>query len=136
MADAGVAVDYDLALEDEFPGSQLVRLIGDNSLVMSVPEDLTEKNVHNGLPLEDYAREIYRWFADEFDYLIFLSNLSSIEDFNGRVYYGVYRPVMNDTEGTGRKHLLRQRSRFRRQAPGNDPFPIPSGPVEGPGCTS
>ena len=101
LADAGVAVDYNLALEDEFPGSQLVQLIGDNVLAISVPEDLTEKNVHNGLPLEAYAQEIYRWFADEFDYLIFLSDLSSIEDFNGRVYSGVYQAVMNDTEGTG-----------------------------------
>ncbi len=102
LADAGVAVDYDLALEDEFPGSQLVQLIDDKVLAIRVPEDLTEKHVRNGLPLEAYAQEIYRWFADEFDYLVFLSNLSSIEDFNGHVYYGVYSPVMNDTEGTGR----------------------------------
>ena len=102
LAGAGVAVDYDLALDDEFPGSELVRLIDDKVLVMRVPEDLTEKHVYNGLRLEAYAREIYRWFDDEFDYLVFLSNLSSIEGFNGRVYYGVYRPVMNDAKGTGR----------------------------------
>ena len=133
LADAGVAVDYDLALEDEFPGSQLVRLIGDNSLVMSVPEDLTEKNVHNGLPLEDYAREIYRWFADEFDYLIFLSNLSSIEDFNGRVYYGVYRPVMNDTEGTGRNIFFDSGPGSAGKLRGMIHFPYRAGLWRGPG---
>ncbi len=133
LADAGVAVDYDLALEDEFPGSQLVQLISDNVLAISVPEDLTEKNVHNGLPLEDYAREIYRWFADEFDYLIFLSNLSSIEDFSGRVYYGVYRPVMNDTEGTGRGIFFDSGPGSAGKLRGMIHFPYRAGLWRGPG---
>ena len=133
LADAGVAVDYDLALEDEFPGSQLVQLISDNVLAISVPEDLTEKNVHNGLPLEDYAREIYRWFADEFDYLIFLSNLSSIEDFSGRVYYGSYRPVMNDTEGTGRDIFFDSGPGSAGKLRGMIHFPYRAGLWRGPG---
>ena len=133
LADAGVVVDYDLALEDEFPGSQLVQLIGDNVLVMSVPEDLTENHVHNGLPLETYAREIYRWFADEFDYLVFLSNLSSIEDFNGRVYYGVYSPVMNDTEGTGREIFFNSGPGSAGKLRGMLHFPYRAGLWRGPG---
>ena len=133
LADAGVAVDYDLALDDEFPDSQLVQLIGDNILAISVPEDLTEKNVYNGLPLEDYAREIYRWFADDFDYLIFLSNLSSIEDFNGRVYYGIYRPVMNDTEGTGRGIFFDSGPGSAGKLRGMLHFPYRAGLWRGPG---
>ena len=102
LADAGLAVDYDLAFDDEFPGSQLLQLIDDRILVMRVPEDLTETSLRNGLDVTAYAQEIYRWFDDEFDYLVFLSNLSSREDFNGSVYSGTYRHVMNDTTGTGR----------------------------------
>ena len=132
LADAGVAVDYDLALTDEFPGSQLVQLIGDNFLVLSVPEDLTEKHVYNGLPLEDYAREIYRWFADEFDYLIFLSNLSSIRDSNSP-YFGTYRPVMNDTEGTGRNIFFDSGPGSAGKLRGMLHFPYRAGLWNGPG---
>ena len=85
-------------------------MIGDNVLVMSVPEDLTERNVFNGLSLEAYAREIYRKLADEFDYLIFLSNLSSIEDFNGRVYYGELWSKVGDG-------MVRRRRGFRFRRP-------------------
>ena len=133
LADAGVTVDYDLALEDQFRDSQLVQLIDDKVLVVRVPEDLTEKHVYNGLALEAYAREIYRWFADEFDYLIFLSNLSSIDDFNGRAYFGVYWPVMNDTEGTGRNIFFNSGPGSGGKLRGMLHFPYRAGLWWGPG---
>ena len=133
LADAGVDVDYDLALEDQFPGSQLVHLIDDKVLAIRVPEDLTDRHVGNGLLLEAYAREIYRWFADEFDYLVFLSNLSSIEDFSGRVYYGVYRSVMNDTEGTGSDIFFDSGPGSAGKLRGMLHFPYRGGLLRGPG---
>ncbi|MDE0191563.1 MAG: leucine-rich repeat domain-containing protein [Gammaproteobacteria bacterium] len=133
LADAGVAVDYDLALDNEFPSSPLVQLIDDRILAMRVSEDLTVTSTRNGLDLAAYAREIYRWFDDDFDYLVFVSNLSSVEDFKGSVYVGTYRPVMNDTEGTGRDIFFNAGPGSAGKLRGMIHFPYRGGLWRGPG---
>ena len=133
LADAGVAVDYDLALDNEFPNSPLVQLIDDRILAMRVSEDLTVTSTRNGLDLAAYAREIYRWFDDDFDYLVFVSNLSSREDFEGSVYSGTYRHVMNDTEGTGRDIFFNADPGSAGKLRGMIHFPHRGGLWRGPG---
>lgn len=48
-----------------------------------------------------YASAFFTHFEDQFDYLLFFSNLDSIRDHEDARYYGVYLSVMNDTEGLG-----------------------------------
>ncbi len=86
------------------------RIYNDNLLVLPIEEDVTtipvEDAITGGLPnldlLRAYARSIYSQFEDAFDHLIFFSNLNSRFAANQRPgYRGVYRVVMNDTQGTG-----------------------------------
>lgn len=99
----GVQVDSGFMIADiapdDFPDSYLTRVYNDNVLVMYLTEDLrTSFNTH---PTEAFSRDVYKWFADTFDYLLFLSNLDSISDNEEPVPYGRYDPVMNETEGIG-----------------------------------
>ena len=75
----------------------------DNVFVLPVTEDL----VAGQLQLRDYAERFYEYFHDDFDFLIFVSNLSL---FNHNPfeptwweleYEGVYHGVMNDVQGIG-----------------------------------
>ena len=51
------------------------------------------------LDMPAYSREIYRWFDDAFDYLLFLLNL---DDFVPEIpFLGRYYSAWNETQGTG-----------------------------------
>ena len=95
----------DMSLEDEFPNSRLHHVHGDNVIVMQVREDVSNWP----LDFAAYARDFFTWFEDEFDYLLFLSNLSSYEESRGFGYAGIHISVMNDTDGLGiSKHFDRE----------------------------
>ena len=130
----GVRVDSRLTITDtaldDFPGSHLSRLYNENVLVMNLSEDLTTS--FNSLPTLFLARDVYRSFDDVFDFLVFLSNLDEYSDNAGRVPYGRYRPVMNDTEGTGRSPYFRKRYGSSGKLRGIVHFPYNKGLGRGP----
>ncbi len=76
------------------PGSS-PQLYNDNVFVLPVSEDLATDD----LPLQEYAAQFYAHFEDEFDLLIFISNLYSGEDRHG--YFGRHTHVRNDVQGIG-----------------------------------
>ena len=88
-----------IELEDEFPDSRLLQIYNDNVVVMQVEEDVGNSEILDSV--EAYARDFYGWFEDDFDYLFFLSNLSTYEETRGFPYAGIYNSVMNDTDGLG-----------------------------------
>ena len=79
---------------DEFPDSRLLRVYHDNVVAMQVEEDLSTAR---RLPLAAYTANFYQWFEDEFDFLLFVTNLPV--GSGSFPYYGLYYRVMNDTEG-------------------------------------
>ena len=100
----GVLIDHPLRLVDEFPASRLVHLYNDNVIVMQVEGDLTDARLYESMAT--YTADFYRWFEDEFDYLVVHSNLTyeaSREAYRNSDldYVGIYLSVMNDTEGLG-----------------------------------
>lgn len=97
-------LDLPLRLVDEFPASRLVHLYNDNVLVMLVEGDLTDARPYESMAT--YTADFYRWFEDEFDYLVVYSNLTwvaSREAYRNAdlSYIGIYLSVMNDTLGFG-----------------------------------
>ena len=86
-------------------------IYNDNVFVLPVVEDLTAGH----LQLKDYAARFYEYFHDDFDFLIFVSNLSL---FNHNPhnpswwkpeYHGRYHNVMNDVQGIGKEVFSRNR---------------------------
>ena len=113
--------------EDDFPNSRLTMLHADNVLVLHAAEDIGG----NVLPFHTYANHVYRWFADEFDYLLFLSNLDDLPE--GAHYYGVYLSVMNDTLGLGQNRFYTSRFGSAGKLRGVIHFPYRDGLLYGPG---
>ena len=66
---------------------------------MQVDEDVGSPRILDYLTV--YATDLYGWYEDEFDYLLFLSNTSGSEWRSNFYYAGIYRGVMNDTDGIG-----------------------------------
>ena len=94
--------------DDEFPGSRITQIYNDNMLVMHIAEDVQAALLggnrltgENALAAHIYARHFYRWFDDDFDFLLLLSNLDDILDHQGAFYSGVYQSTMNDVQGIG-----------------------------------
>ena len=135
LRDSGVLVHYSppVASTDQFPDSPLFQIYNDNVLVMEAAANLTVNKVGDGLALDAYAREFYKHFEDDFDFLLFLSNLDDHSEFNGDVYYGAYTSVMNDTEGTGLGIHFNNEFGSNRKLRGAIHFPYNRGLVEGPG---
>ena len=71
-------------------------IYNDNLFVLPVAQNLAV----DSLPFREYAKEFYRYFDDDFDFLLFVSNLSG-GDQHG--YLGLYLSVKNDTQGIGRE---------------------------------
>ena len=104
----GAEVNHTLSLADDFPNSRLVHVYNDNVIVMRVDEDLTDPGHYNSM--DTYAADFYRWFEDEFDYLVFHSNLGFEEWLDSPIeYFGIYLSVMNDTGGIGLGRYLQNR---------------------------
>ena len=125
--------------DDEFPGSRLTQAFNDNMLVMHIGEDVQVDTV-DGNPFtgEDiletyvYARHFYRWFEDDFDYLLLLSNLDDIEDHAFTIYSGVYEPTMNDVRGIGSGIYFNNRYGSAGRLRGVIHFPWNAALAEGP----
>ena len=83
--------------DDEFPDSPLIFVHNDNVVVVESSEDLTRADPD----LDGYASAFYEWYADDFDFLLFLSNLGDHRESAAR-YLGSYHAVRNDVEGIGR----------------------------------
>ena len=66
----------------------------DNVFVLPVAESLATDR----LPFRKYTARFYDYFDDDFDFLMFVSNLEG-GDQHG--YLGIYHTVMNDTAGIG-----------------------------------
>lgn len=130
----GVRVDSRLTITeaglDEFLGSHLSQVHNENVLVMHLSEDLTTS--FNSIPTMFLARDVYRSFDDVFDFLVFLSNLDEYSDNTVRVPYGRYRPIMNDTRGTGRGLYFRRQYGSSGKLRGIVQFPYNKGLRRGP----
>ena len=111
--------------DDDFPGSRLTMLHNDNVLVLRVPDAGAD------LAFDAYTRDVYRWFDDAFDYLVFLSNLEDVPRAIG--YYGVFLSVMNDTGGLGQKRYFDRRFGSSGKLRGAIHFPYRDGLLYGPG---
>lgn len=81
--------------DDAFPRSRLTRMWGDNVLVMHTQDVVGDIGAWAG-----HARHFYRWFADDFDYIILVSNVDDLAD-SLAPYAGAYESVGNDTDGIG-----------------------------------
>lgn len=86
------AVDFSLQVSSQ-------QIYNDNVFVLPIAENLTAGN----LPLSDYSAHFYEHFSDQFDFLIFIPNLTHYQmqrsDWANRNFYqGVY----NDTKGIGK----------------------------------
>ena len=81
--------------DDAFPRSRLTRMWGDNVLVMHTEDVVGDIGAWAG-----HARHFYRWFTDDFDYIILVSNLDDLAD-SLAPYAGAYESVGNDTDGIG-----------------------------------
>ena len=68
-------------------------IYNDNVFVLPVPENLATDR----LPFRKYASRFYDYFDDDFDFLMFVSNLEDGQPG----YFGIYYTVMNDTAGIG-----------------------------------
>ena len=83
---------------DKFAGSRLATVVDDNVALMRVAFDLALEAAGE---LHVLASEFYKWFEDEFDFVLFVSNLHSPWE-SDTWYSGLFSPAMNDVEGTGR----------------------------------
>ena len=80
------------------------RIYGNNVFVLPIAENLADDE----LPFEQYVERFYSSFQDEFDFLLFLSNLDWGEDERRR-YLGAYFGRTNDVRGIGKPIHTRER---------------------------
>lgn len=104
----------------------------DRVLVFPIDENIATETAFSGLSLRDYAAEFYSSFEDQFDFLMFFSNLDSIRDHEAAPYYGVYLSVRNDVEGTGRREHYDNRYGSRERLKGVIHFPYNRALMYGP----
>ena len=71
------------------------QVYNDNVFILPVEEDL----IADELLLWNYTNRFFKYFDDEFDFLIFFTNLHRSE--NPHNFSGAYHRVMNDVEGIG-----------------------------------
>ena len=72
------------------------KIYNDNVVILPISEDLASDE----LRLREYMENFYAHFKDEFDFLMFLSNLDWSED-GARSYLGAYFGNKNDVHGIG-----------------------------------
>ena len=126
LAGRGAQVESPVRWEHDF-------LHDDTIVILPVDEDIRSKTVYyGGLPLRDYAAEFYTHFQDEFDFLMFFSNLDDISDHANAPYYGIYQHVRNDVSGTGKRTYYDNRYRSRERLKGAIHFPYNRALMNGP----
>ena len=80
------------------------QIYNDNVFVLPVTENLVGGN----LPYQDYAARFYEHFEDEFDFLIFISNIQ--EPDQGSLYpFAAHIGVKNDVQGIGLDNFFNDR---------------------------
>ena len=89
LRDRGVTVNLGI-----MPDGPDAAIHNDNVLVMNVTEDFVRERV----ALSRYTNELYRWFEDAFDYLIFINNYAPPRTFS---FAGFHTEVSNTTKGLG-----------------------------------
>ncbi len=72
-------------------------IYNDNVFVLPVKEDLAA----GGLPLREYAARFFRYFNDEFDFLVFIPSLRIDQLDSGAFVGAFYSRVRNDVQGIG-----------------------------------
>ena len=93
LANRGVAVEFGGLYATAFGQPQ----IHDNNLFI-LPTN--KAPVGSNYDPTDYTSDFYKFFKDEFDFLMVISNIEFREDEN-RLYSGSYFAVSNDVEGIG-----------------------------------
>lgn len=88
-------------VEVQSGGARIVSVHEDTVVVMEVNEPIVSTTAFGGRGFDAYANVFFTHFQDEFDYLLFFSNLDSIREHERAPYVGIYLGVMNDTEGLG-----------------------------------
>ena len=101
-------------------------------VILPVDEDIATETVYTGLPLHDYAARLYTRYRDEFDFLMFFSNLDDIGDHDNARYYGIYQHVRNDVEGTGQRKYYDSGYGSRERLKGVIHFPYNTALMDGP----
>ena len=101
-------------------------------VILPIDRDVARETVYTGLPLRDYAGEFYSHFQDEFDFLMFFSNLDDISQHENSRYYGIYLHVRNDVEGTGLRRYYDNRYQSRERLKGVIHFPYNRALMNGP----
>ena len=91
----GVTVSFDDIINITAP-----QIYNDNVFVLPVAENL---EVGTNLPVEKYSARFYEHFSDEFDFLMFVSNLDHIYNLDPEWCSSLarYHPVKNDVQGLG-----------------------------------
>ncbi len=125
LADRGAQVETPVRWDHDYLHDDVV-------VVLPVDEDVAAETVYTGLPLRDYAAEFYSHFRDEFDFLMFFSNLDDFSDHEKAPYVGIYQPVRNDVAGTGRRQYYDNRYRSRERLKGVIHFPYNRALMHGP----
>ena len=93
----GVSVSLDEVIVFTDP-----QIYNGNVFVLPVSENLAAGD----LPLSDYAERFYDHFNDEFDFLIFVPNLTPGQHESGVNIYASYSGVRNDVKGIGRSTTI------------------------------
>ena len=95
----GVAIDGKLDVAKlNCPDSENYRVHNDNLFTLSV----TQHSVTEEPPIQYYVTCFYRYYEDEFDFLMLLDNVGDDEDIT-LPYHGIYGGVRNDVEGVGQR---------------------------------
>lgn len=100
--------------------------------ILPIVESIAAETAHTGLPFREYAAHFYSHFRDEFDFLMFFSNLDDISDHQNARYYGLYQHVRNDVEGTGHDTFYDSSYRSRERLKGVIHFPWNRALMNGP----
>ena len=87
----------DASAEAEAPVVRGVTQFADNVVAMSVSGSLKTAE----FDFRALARKFHEHYPDEFDYLVFVSNLPTVEDNEHYRYYGVHMQVQNAVGGIG-----------------------------------
>ncbi|MCY3814645.1 MAG: FG-GAP-like repeat-containing protein [Gammaproteobacteria bacterium] len=125
LVDRGAQVETPVRWDHDYLHDDMV-------VILPIDKDVAAETVYTGLPLRDYAAEFYSHFQDEFDFLMFFSNLDDISEHDNPRYYGIYLRVRNDVEGAGLRKYYDNRFRSRERLKGVIHFPYNRALMYGP----
>ena len=99
--DNAIVVLRGRGVEVQWDRARILTVHDNTVVVMSVDADIAAETAFSGMSFAVYASAFFTHFEDQFDYVLFFSNLDSIRHHEAAPYYGIYLSVMNDTEGLG-----------------------------------